>query len=168
MKRSLITALVSAGLCALMIPAGFAKEKRIISGSGESVKIVTVYSVYPDDLPGHEIRYTIRSDAHTSGDPDWNGATSTLYGLLDQLGESGTHSGYQIFTHSDGDRSFTKHSGKQTVHQVVGGVEVHFEGTFEWTGGTGKFEYMGGSGTYKGKIDAAGKTTYTYEGIANY
>ncbi|MDH4068838.1 MAG: hypothetical protein OEV30_00285 [Ignavibacteria bacterium] len=146
-----------------------AMEKKIISGSGQSVRLSTVYSVYPGDSPDHEVRYTIRHDLHTSGNPDWNNAQSILYGLLDQMGTNGTHTGYQIYTHSDGDQSFTKHSGKQSLQPAGGGkMEVHFEGTFEWTGGTGKFEYMRGSGTYKGKIDVNGTATYNYEGIANY
>ena len=166
--RFLITTLT---VLLMFMTAGhnIARAQHIIAGSGTSVAVTSDYKVYPGDAADHEIRYVVRQDRHTSGEPDWNDVTSMVYSLIDQQGINGTHSGYQVFTHANGDRSFSKFTGKQTVRRTTGGgTELHFEGTFQWTGGTGKFEYINGSGTYKGKIDAAGVTTYTYEGNANY
>jgi len=168
MNRRSLVALVALVTLSLAFPAA-AKEKKIVSGTGSSAAVSTVYSVYPGDSRDHEIRYLIRTDTHTSGEPEWDGATSVIYSLSDQDGPNGTHSGYQIFTHTNGDKSFAKFSGKQSKQPAAGGsFEIHFEGSFEWTGGTGKFEYMRGSGSYKGKVDVDGKTHYTFDGIATY
>jgi hypothetical protein len=69
--------------------------------------------------------------------------------------------GYCTLTDKDGDKAFLVWRGKGTSH---GGV-FQYEGTFEWTGGTGKFQGLQGNNNYHGNdIGKAGGFVAVYEG----
>ena len=63
-------------------------------------------------------------------------------------------SGYHVGTMANGDKFYVKFQGNDTT--TKDGKAATTEGTWSYTGGTGKLKGIKGKGTYKGKADAAG------------
>ncbi len=68
----------------------------------------------------------------------------------------GTITVTRVNTYQDGSTLSIKALGNATP--VDGGRKVVYEGTYEWSGGTGRFEGMMGKGTYKGERLGSPKT----------
>ncbi len=86
-----------------------------------------------------------------SPDPLWNGSRISYWGTADLLNGSGPQKGYYVNDHPDGEREWGTFEGKITT----AGQQVTMEGTFKFTGGTGKYKGITGSGTYKGYFPSA-------------
>ena len=69
-------------------------------------------------------------------------------GTADLIAGSGPQSGYFVNDHPEGDRDFGTFEGRI----VTSGDEVTIEGTWKFTGGTGRFKGLRGGGTYKGRM----------------
>ncbi len=69
--------------------------------------------------------------------------------------------GYVVNTWTNGDKSYVRTHGSATLKD--GGLQSA-EGTWSFTGGTGKLKGIKGKGTYKGKGEAEGSVTYEVEG----
>ena len=69
--------------------------------------------------------------------------------------------GYAVGTTDDGDKYFLKYEGTSTMN---GAVPVHLEGTWQFTGGTGKLDGLRGRGHYIAKPDAQGGMIFSIEG----
>ena len=94
-----------------------------------------------------------------------NKAVFVSYSVSDVINGNGTQRGYTVTTNKDGDKSFSKSQGKVTTVMSDKGIPlVSFEGTWEFTGGTGKWAGIQGKGTYKGKFIGPGIFTYDMEG----
>ena len=76
-------------------------------------------------------------------------------------GNSGSDRGYVVVTMSSGDKSFVRYQGKSVLKD---GALQTYDGTWTFTGGTGKLKGLKGKGTYKGKPAADGGTTTEIEG----
>lgn len=66
-----------------------------------------------------------------------------------------------VGTMANGDKNFVTTQGTITVKE---GVTQTSEGTWSYTGGTGKLKGIKGKGTYKGKVGADGTMTIEVEG----
>jgi hypothetical protein len=71
-------------------------------------------------------------------------------------------SGYHVSNMANGDKIFVRFSGTDTM--TKDGKPAGNEGTWSYTGGTGKFKGITGKGTYKGKADADGNMVTEVEG----
>ncbi len=69
--------------------------------------------------------------------------------------------GYVVNTWANGDKSYVRTQGSSTLKD--GPIES-VEGTWSFTGGTGKLKGIKGKGTYKGKPASDGSVTYEVEG----
>jgi hypothetical protein len=69
--------------------------------------------------------------------------------------------GYVINTWANGDKSYVRTQGTATLK---GETIESAEGTWMFTGGTGKLKGIKGKGTYKGKGTSDGSVTYEVEG----
>ncbi len=69
--------------------------------------------------------------------------------------------GYVVNTWDNGDKSYVRTQGSATLKD---GTPQSAQGTWNFTGGTGKFRGIKGKGTYKGKAGADGSMTYEVEG----
>jgi len=83
-----------------------------------------------------------------SPDEEWNDCKITNWGTADLISGSGPQSGYFVNDHPEGDRDFGTFEGRI----VTSGDEVTIEGTWKFTGGTGRFKGLRGGGTYKGRM----------------
>jgi hypothetical protein len=66
-----------------------------------------------------------------------------------------------VGTMANGDKYFVSTQGTTTVKE---GVTQTYEGTWRYTGGTGKLKGLKGKGTFKGKAGADGAMTVEVEG----
>ena len=124
----------------------------------------------PGDDPKHElVALMIRRDTTTSLDPEWNGTEQIIYEQSDSVAGTGTHRGYYVRLHKNGDIDYEPFEGthKTTFKEDGSFLEATWEGTYKITGGTGKFKNIKGSGTYRGKATAEGAFD-EFEGETEY
>lgn len=137
-----------------------AAEKKKISGTGKPIRVISKTTLYPGDVPNHEISQEVRTQVYTPTNkpPDWEVADEVVaYEQSDSIAGSGSHRGYGINRPKSGDERYEKWEGTHKTTSKEGGVwETTFEGKFEWIGGTGKYKNIKGGGTYKGKATAEG------------
>ncbi|HUK30698.1 MAG TPA: hypothetical protein VLV89_06260 [Candidatus Acidoferrum sp.] len=153
--------LMAAGLAFLLVSAAGAQTK--FSGKLTCAKPDPNYSVDVGDKPGHS--YTMEKDSCT-----WDSAT--LINGMKVVSDSGastgeawatkvTSSGSRIATMENGDKLFA------SVHDsspVKDGMPTDIEGTWTFTGGTGKLKGIKGHGTYKVTPAPDGSASVTVEG----
>jgi hypothetical protein len=133
-------------------------EKKKITYSKKSKQFVSVNTVSPGDVPNRELLQAVRIDVVTSPDPDFNGE-HVVYIQIDQVAGTGSHRGYTVFNHKNGDKSYASWEGThKTIVKEGGSWETPFEGKGQLIGGTGKFKDVKGTLTYKGKITPEGLT----------
>ena len=96
----------------------------------------------------------------TSPDPLWNGAKITYWGTADLVNGTGPQKGYWCNERVDGDRDWGTFEGKI----ITSGQQVSMEGTFKFTGGTGKFKGISGVGKYKGHFPSVMDVVNDWDG----
>ncbi len=139
---------------------GLASEKKHITGTAKSKRPVSRAISFPGDDAKHVIANSVSIETISSPDPDWNDIEATMYELSDQRADGGSHKGYIVFRHKNGDESYVKFEGTNKLVAGDGGkFEASFEGKVQSTGGTGKFKGIKGTGSYKGTANAAGSIT---------
>jgi hypothetical protein len=100
------------------------------------------------DTGSHDLGVVEIGGKQTSSDPQWNDAAVTYWGMADLTNGSGPQRGYFHNAHADGDRDWGSFDGKISTS----GQQATIEGTWQYTGGTGKFQRISGRGTYKGRM----------------
>ena len=95
-----------------------------------------------------------------TSDPLFQNVEISYWGTNDLVNGSGSQEGYWCNNHADGDRDWGTFEGRITTS----GQQVTFEGTYKWTGGTGKFEGIRGGGTYKGHFPSPMDVVNNWEG----
>jgi hypothetical protein len=108
----------------------------------------------------HALTLVQVTGAQKSPDPLWNGSLITYWGTGDLVNGSGPQKGYWCNEHADGDRDWGTFEGQITIS----GQQIGMEGTFKFTGGTGKFEGLTGGGTYKGHFPSATEVVNEWNG----
>jgi hypothetical protein len=145
-----------------------AAEKKKISGTYKLGQVVSMTTAYPGDDPKHELVQLMRRDTINSSDPNFNDIESMLYEQEDNVAGSGSHRGYTLHLHKNGERSYGVYEGTHKMTVKEGGAwEVTFEGKWQWTGGTGMFKNLKGNFVYKGKNTPEGGLS-NWEGEAEY
>jgi hypothetical protein len=112
------------------------------------------------DQPNHLLMTGQVAGRQNSADSNWNGAGLTYYGVTDVVGGSGTQRGYFINHHTDGDTDYGSFEGRVTSS----GTDFLVEGTWQYTGGTGKFSGVSGKGTFNSRSNAAGMVEGSWQG----
>jgi hypothetical protein len=171
-NRSIIFGVIAAFVVVSLSFSAQAGEKKKYGGTNKHGPFIsrTVVPLGPGDDPKHElVALEIRRDTTTSSDPDWNETEQIIYGQADQVAGTGTHRGYYVRQHKNGDTEYGTYEGthKTTLKEDGSFLEATWEGTYKVIGGTGKFKNIKGSGTYRGKATAEGAST-EFEGEAEY
>ena len=144
----------------LLAPLAWAQTK--ISGTLQCGKADPSYAIPVGDQPGHV--FAIRKGKCT-----WTKSLEIagmeakdveITGFGDIRGVRGQARGESVGTVSNGDKFFATDQGALTVKEAV----TQEEGTWSFTGGTGKLMGIKGKGTLKGKIGADGIGTYEISG----
>ena len=117
------------------------------------------------DHPGHVLMIGKGSCTYTTpleiagvkANPTYTGA-----GATELNGAKFQGHGYDVITMENGDKVYvhTQDAGTATED----GKAITYEGTWSFTGGTGKLKGLKGKGTYKGSGDPEGETNSQFEG----
>jgi uncharacterized protein with beta-barrel porin domain len=118
-----------------VIPNQGDKFMSAVSGTfSGSVKVQTVIAL--TDQSNHELNLAEIIGTQKSSDEKWNNAAITYWGTTDTVNGKGTQSGYFTHVHGEGDRDWGTFEGKV----ATSGGEITVEGTWQYTGGSGKFK----------------------------
>jgi hypothetical protein len=160
----------SLGLTVLLVAfAGSALGQTQVSGTFKCGKGGTgdiEYTVEVPDHPGHILIMDKGGATCTFPTPieiaglkatAWSGAgTTEVNGAKFQERDSG------VQTMENGDKVYVRSQSTGTMTE--GGKAFTYEGTWSWTGGTGKLKGLKGKGTLKGSGTGDGGTTSQIEG----
>ncbi len=109
------------------------------------------------DLPGHEVTQRVFSLYVTSDHPDFNGFYTTNFVQADQVNGVGSFWGYALWPLTSGESVYIKFRSNTRREAMPDGTWTYpFEGTLEFTSGTGKYEHIAGSAKYIGAATANG------------
>jgi hypothetical protein len=141
--------------------AAFAQTK--ISGTVQCSKPDEEHAIEVGDHPGHSVM--ISKGKCTWTKPMEIAGTETkedVGTVVDDINGNKSHGhGYVVGTLASGDKMYVRTQGSAaTKDKVVEGAD----GTWSFTGGTGKVKGIKGKGTYKGKGAPDGSVTYDVEG----
>jgi len=125
------------------------------SGRATSQSTIALHDTSNHDLNLLEVR-----GVQKSTDEQWNNSKITYWGTADLIAGNGPQRGYFVNEHSDGERDFGTFEGRI----VTSGAQVTIEGTWKFTGGTGKLKGLTGGGSYKGRMTSPVEVENTWEG----
>jgi hypothetical protein len=140
--------LVTIGLC--LAAAAAAQTK--VSGTGKCGQPEKQESIEVGDRPGHMLLIVKQACTWTE-EFEMAGVKGKSYVgsiVSDISGQKAMDRGYVVVTMENGDKAFVRiNQGTSTMSKD--GKPVSGEGTWSYTGGTGKFKGITGKGTYKSK-----------------
>lgn len=131
-----------------------------LSGSF-SGKVRMQSEVSLSDRPNHHLGLAEISAMQKSQDPAWNNSTITYWGYTDLLDTQGTQQGYFVTTHADGDRDWGTFEAKVSV---VAGGQLAADGTWKFSGGSGKLKGISGGGTFKSRMTSPTAVDCSWQG----
>jgi hypothetical protein len=142
-----MTKLVTIGLVCAAMALGQTK----ISGTGKCEKPDPQHVVEVGDRAGHAMVLVKQTCTWTTPIEmeGVKGKTYTAIVTSDASGPKGQDRGYVVITMENGDKAFVRFSGASMSDKD--GNPISGEGTWSYTGGTGKFKGITGKGTYKAK-----------------
>jgi len=147
-------------VCAL---AAWLAAQTKISYTVQCAKADPVYTIPVGDRPGHAFsiakgKCVIATPLEIAG----VAAKEEEYTAFEDISGNRARGRFAAFiTMSDGDRLLAVGQGTTTLKE---GVVVATEGTWSYTGGTGKLKGIKGKGTHKGKYASDGTLTVEVEG----
>lgn len=137
-------------LALAVLLAGFAASalaQTPVSGAIKCPKSDPSYTVEVGDHPGHMM--ILEKGSCTWGTPlEIAGLKSTAYSgadSVDVVGPKGLAHGYSLITMDNGDKAYVRFQGTGTMSKEG---NLTGEGTWSFTGGTGKLKGLKGKGTY--------------------
>ncbi len=125
------------------------------SGTATTQSTITLH-----DAPNHALNLLEVRGVQKSPDEKWNNSKMTYWGTADLIAGNGTQRGYFVNEHADGDRDFGTFEGRISTS----GGQVTLEGTWKFTGGTGKYAGLTGNGKYKGRLTSPVDIEDTWDG----
>jgi len=149
------------GLALAVAPAASSQTKT--SGTLSCGKPAPAYSIEVGDRPGHSVAISKFACTWTAPMEIAGVQTKDGYDVTysDGSGAKVRGSGYHVSNMSNGDKIYVRFQGNDTM---MDGKPSTTEGTWSYTGGTGKLKGIRGKGTYKGKTDSSGNMVAEIEG----
>ena len=142
----------SLGLTVLLAAlAGSALAQNRVSGTGKCGKPDTSQSIEVGDQAGHMLIIE-RASCTWSVPLEMAGLKSTTYTgavAADLTGAKAQARGYVVITMENGDKAYVRFQGTGLAVKEDAWTT---EGTWYYTGGTGKLKGLKGKGTYKGSL----------------
>ncbi len=112
------------------------------------------------DAADHSLSLAEVSGPQKVSDPLFADATITYWGTADLVAGSGPQRGYWINNRPSGDADWGTYEGKI----ITAGGKTTMEGTFKWSGGSGKLKGISGGGKYKGRFPSPIEVVNDWEG----
>jgi len=145
--------LITIGLC--LAAAAVAQTK--ISGTGKCGQPEKQESIEVGDRPGHMLAI-VKQPCTWTAPLEMAGLKAKSYAasiMSDMSGQKATDRGYVVVTMENGDKAYVR-INQGTSMMTKDGKQMSGEGTWSYTGGTGKLKGLAGKGTYKSKPVADG------------
>jgi hypothetical protein len=144
--------------------SGFAAAQDKIAGSGKCGKADTEQAIEAGDRAGHVLaiaKYTCTwpTPFEMAG---LQSKTYTVAEMSDVNGPKAQERGYAVITMDNGDKAFVRYQG--TGAMAKDGKLESSEGTWSYTGGSGKLRGLTGKGTFKVKPTPGGGFEEQVEG----
>jgi hypothetical protein len=133
------------------------------TATGKCDKPETQQSIDVGDRTGHAL-VLVKQTCSWTAPVEMEGLKSSTYvvnSVSDVSGTKGQDTGYVVITMDNGDKAFVRFRGASTLVKDGPGTG---EGTWSYTGGTGKLRGLTGKGTYKsasGEDQIEGEYTIT-------
>lgn len=149
--------------CFVLLMAANTSGQTKITGSLTCNKPEPVYSIEVGDRPGHtmvleKVPCSYTKPMEINGDKAKDGASIVSIDLTStRMVSTGTH----VATMESGDQTFAAIRDTSTVKD---GKPADTNGTWSYTGGTGKYRGLKGKGTYKASRNEDGTITVEVEG----
>jgi hypothetical protein len=143
--------------------AGAALAQTKISGTGTCGKADATHAIEAGDRAGHMLVVTQASCTWTTP-MEMAGLKSATYKVAatsDSAGGTSQSRGYVVTIMDNGDKAYIRFQGSGTSKE--GGAHTG-EGTWSYTGGTGKLKGLKGKGTFKSSGATADATEDQVEG----
>ena len=143
--------------------AGVALAQTKITGTGTCGKADASHAIEVGDRAGHVLVLT-RDSCTWTAPMEMAGLKSKTYNgaiTSDAIGGSSQDRGYVVMTMDNGDKAYIRFQGTTTNKE--GGAHSG-EGTWSFTGGTGKLKGLKGKGTFKSSGPGADATEDQVEG----
>jgi hypothetical protein len=157
--RSMLVLPTLLGAALLASQAQAQAAGKQVTLEGKFGQVISSQKVKPEVAGAPELAQNVRLDQLTSGDPDWNGATLTLYEHSESFPSYGLYEVYGVLAAPGGDKALVEFAGKWDVVSKDGQfVEAPFQADGKVVGGTGKLEKAGGTVHHAGKVTSAGGT----------
>jgi hypothetical protein len=112
------------------------------------------------DQPNHELQTVEIAGVQRSPDPGWHDSRMVYWSTADIHSGHGVERGYFVNERAGGDRDWGTFEG--TLEAT--GTAVTTEGTFTFTGGSGKFNGITGNGTYRGRMTSPAQVDVEWKG----
>ena len=147
----------------VLLVAGSSAAQTNISGTVQNAKADPAYSIEIGDHPGHatvlqKTTCTWTTSMEIAGAKSKDGYDVTTVEMwATRSSSNGTH----VSTMDNGDKFFVTFHGASAVKDGKPGPE---QGTWSFTGGTGKLKGLKGKGTYKGTSNEDGTTNVEVKG----
>ena len=155
-KLKFLSALYFAVFCTISLIASAAEkiEQTYVKGNFRTVARSAIpLSDPPNREMGQELTLADIKYSHSS----FKTKEEWAFTQFNYVGGSGPQWGTYVDVHEDGSQTFGRYEGSQkTISNADGSWTATWEGTYKYTGGTGKYKNIKGSGTYKGKATSAG------------
>ena len=149
--------LVAVAIALCSFAAEVTAEKIEQTSVKSNPRIVSRNAATLVDVANHEIGQEVQLSNIKFSNAAFKVKEEWTYNQFNYIGGSGPHRGTFIDWHEDGAQTFGTYEGAQkTVGNSDGSWTATWEGTYKYTGGSGKFKNIKGSGTYKGKASSAG------------
>jgi hypothetical protein len=113
-----------------------------------------------NETPKHDVTIVQINGLQKSSDAHWNDSKITYWGIGETISGNGTQRGYFINKHTDGGTD----RGTFEAQVTTTGSNTTLEGTFTFTGGTGKFNGMSGNGKFRSRLTSPTEVQCTWEG----
>lgn len=160
--RTTVNCLAAVGL-ALAVVASASAESFEQTSIKTNPRVITRSIMPLIDADNHEVGQEVVLSEIKFSHPAFKVKQEWVYSQFDFVGGSGPHRGIFVDVHEDGSQTFgTFEGGQKTVSNADGSWSSTWEGTYEYTGGTGKFKNIKGQGRYKGSISSS--TEFREEG----
>jgi hypothetical protein len=130
-----------------------------ISGSSTGRARVQTSAAIPD-AANHELSLAEVEGPQKCSDPLFADARITYWGTADLMAGSGPQRGYWINHHANGETDWGTYEGQISTS----GGQVTMEGTYKWTGGSGKFKGISGGGKYKARFTSPTEVINDWQG----
>jgi hypothetical protein len=117
-------------------------------------------TVQVGDRENHQMLLVQVRGPQASPDPNWDKATITYSAVIDLMAGHGMQRGYFVNVHVDGDRDWGTFEGAITTV----GTELHCEGTWAFTGGSGRYQRISGKGSFSMRMPSPEVVQTSWEG----